>query len=117
MSTILTVNDNNDIFATSNDRLSVTTGLAAVLQACQHAVEIRRGELPYNRSEGIDYFTILFNGSPNFLVFESQARERILSVDTVESVLDFEINLNENTAEYTATIQSTLGTGVINGSI
>jgi len=117
MTSILARNENNDIFATSSGSLAVSTGIQAVLEACQHAVEVRRGGMIYNQSQGIDYFTQVFAGSPNLLIFESQARAAIARVDGVEAILEFSVDLADNTLKYSANILTSFGVGEISGTV
>jgi hypothetical protein len=117
MASILSVNENNDIFATSSGSLAISTGIQAVLEACQHVVEVRRGGMIYAQTDGIDYFNQVFAGSPNLLVFESQARTAISSVEDVETILEFNAELDGNTLEYSASILTSFGVGEISGAI
>jgi len=117
MASIFQVNENNDIFANDNGTLAIAAGIEAIAQATRHAVEVRRGELIYARTRGIDYFSEVFSGSPNLLVFEAQIREAILAVPDVEAVQSFNAELIDNVVQYTATILTTLGATEISGSL
>ncbi len=117
MDTVFAVNENNDMFARADGSLALSTGIQAVLEACQHAVEVRQDELIYSRTEGIDYMGLVFNGSPNLLLFEAQARQAIMAVTDVESILSFSAEVLANTLTYSATIQTTLGLGELDGNV
>lgn len=117
MARIFAVNANNDIFSTGGNRLAVLKDLPAVLQQCQHAVETRRGEMVYAQSRGIDYLDNVFGGTPNLLLFEAQARAALSRIASVTSIVDFSAELSGNSLVYSATIQTTFGTGVINGNV
>lgn len=117
MTRLLAVNSNNDIFVTGSNRLAIVTDLDAVLQNCEHVMRAQLGEMIFARQRGIDYLNNVFNGNPNFLIFESQARNAILSVSEVISISNFSAAIVNDRLEYSATIQTTFGVGAIDGNI
>lgn len=117
MSIIFATNQNNDIFATSTNRLALLRGLPAVLQHCRHAVEARRGEMIYARERGIEYLTNVFDGAPNVLQFEAQVRQAIVRIPNVVSIVSFESEIIDNRLTYTIIIRTTFGTGTVDGNI
>lgn len=113
MTRIWSVNANNDIFTRPGGRLAIDTDLQAVLQLCEHAMKAQLNEMIYARNRGIDYETNIFDGSPNLLAFESDARRQLNRIPDVVSVTSFDANLVGNSIEYTATIQTVFGLGTI----
>ena len=113
MTRIWSVNANNDIFTRPGGRLAIDTDLQAVLQLCEHAMKAQLNEMIYARNRGINYELHIFDGSPNLLGFEADARRQLNRIPDVVSVASFDANLVGNTIEYTATIQTVFGIGSI----
>lgn len=105
--------NNNDLTLGSDGNLSMISGLDAVIQQCEEAMETLLGELIYDKTKGIDYGNTVFSGSPDFVKFERQASAQLLAVDTIQNVTDFTLEIVGDTLRYTAIIDSTLGTGNI----
>ncbi len=117
MSRIFAVNANNDIFATQENRLGILEGLPAILQNCEHVIKTRLGEMIYAKERGIEYLNNIYDGSPNVLTFEAQARAALLRVQGVAAVLKITTDIQDNIFFYEATIQTLEGLGVINGNL
>lgn len=117
MSSIFAVNENNDIYATSTNRLAIASDLEAVLQSCEHAVKTVFTEVYYDRTRGVDYFGNVFSSNPNLLAFEADVRRTLASVAGVRSIPQFTYEVNSSTLSYEAVIQTIYGTGTISGDI
>lgn len=117
MGLIFAVNENNDIYIDDTGKLATKTGFPATLQHCEHAMKTLLGEMVYAASRGIDYFGIVFIGSPNLLQFEAQARTTLLRVKDVEEILSFDAELLDNALEYTVEIKTIFGQDSINGNV
>lgn len=117
MTRIWSTNEQNDIFARPGGVLAISTDLQAVLQFCEQAVKTLLGELIYATDRGVNYDQSIFDGSPNLLAFEADARSQITRIPDVISVTEFEASLRSNAIEYTATINTVFGQGVINGGL
>ncbi len=115
MKTIL-VDDNGDR-VTKNGLFVYLINLDAVKQTCEQAVIQQLKELQYDQTKGIEYFNNVFTGTPNFQLFEAQARNQILNVDDVIGVSSFTYEQKDNELSYNATIQTIYGNGEINGSV
>ncbi len=115
MRTIL-VDDNGDR-VTKNGLFVYLTDIDAVKQTCEQAVKQQLKELQYDQTKGIEYFNNVFTGTPNFQLFEAQARNQILNVDGVIGVSSFTYEQVDNELSYNATIQTIYGNGEINGSV
>ena len=113
MTSTLSVNSDNDIFAV-NGVLQVATGLTAVLQTCERVVKVIIGEIPFNTTLGIDYLNDAF-GDVNVIKFAASARVQINRVSNVTSISNFETTVSGGVLSYTATIATTFGTGAISG--
>jgi len=108
-------NENNDIYIGSNNQIAIDIDLEAVLQACQAAIEIRQGEALYSQENGIPYENVVWNGTPNLQQFEFFIRKQILKVVDVINITDFSVTSNDNILKYQITIETSFGTGEING--
>lgn len=117
MGLIFAVNENNDIYLDDTGKLATKTGLPATLQHCEHAMKTLLGEMVYAASRGIDYFGIVFIGSPNLLQFEAQARVALLRIPEVEEILSFDTEFLGNILEYTTELKTIFGQDSINGSV
>lgn len=115
MSTSLAVDANNDLFIGTGGALAVVSGLASTLQACEHAARTLQGEMIYAVDQGIPYFAVAWNGSPNRVQFEAFLRRALLAVAGVSEVTALSSRAEGGTLSYSATIQTIYGVGAISG--
>lgn len=115
MKTIL-VDDNGDR-VTKNGLFVYLNNLSALAQTCEQVMKQQLNELQYDKTKGIEYFNNVFTGTPNFQLFEAQARNQILNVNGVNGVSSFIYDQVNNELSYNATIQTIYGNGEINGSV
>jgi len=115
MKTILV--DGNGDRVTKNGLFVYLFDIEAVQQTCEQAVQQQLKELQYDQTKGIEYFNNVFAGTPNFQLFESQARNQILNIEGVTGISSFTYEQVDNTLSYTATIKTIYGNGEINGSV
>ena len=116
MTQIWRVNDSNDIEITAGGRLAIATDLQAVLQQCEHAMSAQLNEMIYAADRGVNTFESVWDGSPNLLNFEAFSRTQLDRIPDVVRVEDFSAELVSNTLNYTTTIRTVFGTGVVTGS-
>lgn len=110
-------NENNDLFIATNGNLAITTGLDAILQACQTAAKAQRGEMIYNTTLGVPNFeTIWARGIPNLAQYEAALRQTLLGVEGVTNVTDLLVTNQNNVLSYQANIVTDQGTATINGN-
>jgi hypothetical protein len=109
----LGTNSINDIYIGNDGNIAVFRDLQAVLGACETASKAQLGEMVLAINSGIPNFQTVWVGSPNFAVFQSYLRNTLLAIPGVIGVESIEISSIENTLEYTATINTQFGTGVI----
>lgn len=108
----------NDLMLGNDGNFSMISGLDAVIQQCEEVMETLLGELIYDQTRGIDYENTAWAGNPDLVKFERQARAQLLSVETIQNVTDFTIEIVDDILRYTAIIDSTLGNGTItNGGL
>ena len=107
------VDGNNDLLIGSDDRLTVVSGLEAVLQNCEHAAKTLLDEMVLDQGEGLPYFEAVWIGAPNLPVWEAAWRARILNVEGVLSIDALELTRANNALTYRATIATAFGTGTV----
>ena len=112
----ISVDDNGDR-VTKNGLFVYLIDIEAVQQTCEQAVQQQLKELQYDQTKGIEYFNNVFTGTPNFQLFESQARNQILNIDGVTGISSFTYEQVDNELLYSATIKTIYGNGEINGSV
>lgn len=113
MTRTFAVDANNDLVIGEDDRLSIASGLDAVLQNCEHAAKTILNEMVLAQGEGLPYFEAVWVGVPNLPVWEAAFRARILAVADVLSIDAFVMQRVGETLTYRATISTAYGTGEI----
>lgn len=115
MSRVLSVDSSNDIYIGPDGSLATSTGVNAVMQACQQAAQTQLGEMIYAVDQGLPNFAAVWNGAPNISQFEAYLRATLLAVDGVVAVVSLATTRADNRLIYEATIQTIYGLGTING--
>jgi hypothetical protein len=115
MTRVLGVNDNNDIYLSATGRLVIISDLDAVMQACESACRAQLGEMIYAKDKGIPMLDSVWSGTLQLGIFEDSIRTAIAGVPNVIAITDFNASQTGEVLQYTATIQTTFGTGTING--
>ena len=115
MTQTFTSNTNNDLFIGSDGKLSISSGIDAVLNACRTAALAQRGEMIFATNKGIPNFDVTFSGAPNLALFEAFLRANLEAVDSVVEVEDLSTSNENNVLSYSATIKTLYGTGSLNG--
>ena len=117
MARVFSVNSRNDIFASEGGRLAISTNLQAVLQHCEHAAKAQANEMVLALDRGVNTFQSVWDGSINVLQFEAFVRRQLLRVNGVVSIDEFDARAVSNTIQYTATIRTIYGTGVVSNQL
>ena len=117
MTSILAVNENNDISITPGGSIAIRRDLQAVLQQAEHAIKAQLSEMIYSADRGVNTFDSVWSGSPNLLSFEASAREALDRIPDIVSIADFDAFLQGHTIHYTTTIRTVFGQQTVNGSI
>ena len=95
----LTVDTDNDLVITNNS-LSLSTDIQAVLYACEHSVKAQYGEMIYAIERGIPYNLLAWDRQPNLIQLEAYIRRSILAVPDVVSIIDFDITSSNHLIRY-----------------
>lgn len=115
MTTTLAADGNNDLFVGPGGSLAVASGINAVLQVCANAAKTLRGEMIYAVDQGIPYFTVVWNGTPNRVQFEAFLRRALLAVAGVEDVVALTSRVSGGVLSYDVTVKTSFGIGSFNG--
>lgn len=115
MTRTLAVDANNDIYLGATGSLAIAEDLQAVMQAAQQAAQTMLGEMEYAVDQGLPNFAVVWNGAPNVSQFDAALRRALLSTPHVTGVKDLTIARAGNALNYSATIITDYGPGVLNG--
>lgn len=115
MTTVLAVDENNDLFIDAEGALALVSDLPAVMQAAAHAAKTQLGEMIYAVDDGVPNFDTIWNGSPNTTQFEAFLRRVLMSVEGVTEITELTTAVADHVLSYQATIKTIYGIGVING--
>ena len=113
MTRTFAINDNNDIYVGSDGNLVFLSGIEAVMDACKTAAQTQLKECILQQGVGLPNFDAIFNGTPNFALYESYLRSTLLAVPGVTAVAPVQIQVNNHTMTYTAIITTSYGTEAI----
>lgn len=112
------VNSDNDIYIGNDGNLSISEDLQAIIYVCENKAKTRLGEMIFEIKSGIPYFETVFSEPKNLEKFKFALRTALENTTGVLKVV--EISLEEspdkNILNYTATIVTQFGQGIVNGS-
>lgn len=117
MATIFSENENRDIFVDTNNKISISIDLQALIQAAKSSIEIQLGEAIYATGRGIPTDDVAWSGIANLQQFEFFARRQLLGVDGVTEITEFDASVDNNVLSYRATIKTIFGDGSLDGSL
>jgi hypothetical protein len=113
----LAVDSNNDIYVGNDGNLSVNLDLQATIETCAQAAKAQLGEMVLDMQRGIPNFQTVWNGKPNVAQFEAYLRRTITEVPTVTGITELTIVTEGDILNYSASITTIYGSGVINESL
>lgn len=109
------VNSNNDIFIDTNGDLVMVRDINACKEAAQQAAQVQLGEMQYHVNRGVPDFEVIWNGHPSLAQFRAAVRRELVLVTDVSRVRSLNARINGEVVTYDAVIESTFGTGAVNG--
>jgi len=109
----LSTNAQNDIYVARNGNIAVDANLQAVLIACENASKTQLGEAILATKNGVPNFQAVWVGSPNLALFRSYLVDVLVKVPGVLEVQDVQVIPGDGVLQYTATILTIYGEGVI----
>ena len=114
MRTFATTSPTND-FQVSGRSLVLAGNIEAVLLVCRHCAQALLGEMMFAKNQGMPYFQTVWVGAPTTAPFEAAFRERIAAVEGVVGIQELTTAQVGDKMQYSATITTIYGTGVLNG--
>ena len=100
------LNANNDIYIGSDGNLVMVTGITAVEQDCQHAMQAQFGEMFLQPLDGLPTLADVWQ-SQNFVKWEAVARSTLAGVPGVVRVVSFNLQPQGDTLVYATQILTT----------
>lgn len=107
--------EDNDFVTLPNGNLAMVGDRDAVAQEAKHFAATARAEMIHAYDEGIPFLREAFSKQPNLAQFEASLRRRLLDTPDVTGIVSLTTQIEGETLKYTATLQTTYGTVVING--
>lgn len=113
MRTFATTQTND--FLVSGRSLVLVSDIEAVLLVCRHCAQAILGEMMFAKNQGMPYFETVWVGAPTTAPFEAAFRSRILQITGVTGIEELTTAQVGDKMQYSATIITVYGTGVLNG--
>ena len=107
----------NDLYLDGDGNITVSLDTQAVLEGCAQAAMTLLGEMVLNTDQGIPYQQVIWVGVPNIQQFNAALRVAFLSEPNVIEVVSLTTNQTGNTLNYSATIRTFFGAGVVANQI
>lgn len=115
MTTTISVNESNDIFIGNDGNISTSSGIDAVMQACEQAAKTQLGEMIFQTTQGIPNFETIWSSDRSAIPeFESALRSTLLAVQDVGYIKSLDIKFDDGKLIYMAVINTIYGEGSIN---
>lgn len=115
MISLLTDNQNNDLYLDERGNLASGEDKAAVAQICKNVLRACLGELPLNQSAGIPYLEDIFVSNASLGLARAYMMRAIAGVNGVNKIMEFEIARRGDVLGYQAKILTQAGVIEING--
>lgn len=115
MTRTLAVDANNDLYLGRDGNLAVATEIDATALTAGQAAKAIRGEMVLNADQGMPYFEVVWNGSPNLVQAEAALRARLLAVEGVRDITSLTTRRAGDRFTYVATLETIYGAVAING--
>lgn len=114
------VNANNDLYIGTDGNLVIDSGVKAIEESCQSAVQAQAGEMTLATNNGMPNFQAIWVGVPNVAQFQASLRKIISTIPGVVRILDLRTNIAKDVLAYQLVLLTTEGQiivdGIINGS-
>lgn len=103
------VDSNNDLFLNNSGNIAIATGVQAVKQNCDHAMQTILNECVFDLPRGIPDFETVWNGRPNLAQYNLAAVLALQAVEGVTQVPEFSSDKTGDVLRYSAKIQTIYG--------
>lgn len=105
---------NNDIYLNGLNNLAMSEDAQGLANVVLNRTQTATGELQYDLSAGIPYFTTVFSDSPDLQMYEAFMRQDALSTPGVERVTAFSIDVSNNILTYKINLSTVFGEVTVN---
>lgn len=98
--------DLNDFQITDAGSFEIVEGNDEHLQTARQYMQARRGEMIHRADDGIAFDPIAFGATANPAQYEAAGRKRLLQVQGITEVTQFETSQDSDNLEYVATFKT-----------
>jgi len=106
----------NDIVFTNNFDMSIVDGISRVAQQIFIRLKLFKGEWYLDETFGVPYFEDIFRKRKDFGLVSTIFKSQILSVPNVDSLLSFDLEIDEQTRLMTIDFSVNTAFGTIESS-
>src|SRR5882757_3523850 len=111
------VNENNDLYIGTDGNLIIDSGITAIEESCQSAVQAQAGEMTLAVNAGMPNFQAIWVGVPNVSQFQAALRKVISIIPGVIRILDLRTNVSKDILAYQLVLLTTEGQTIIDGIV
>lgn len=122
MTTVIGINENNDMYMDETNNIAIFSGQTsnkngqtAIEQAAKTATLAQLTEMILFTTQGMPALQQVFVGSPNYSLYQTALVAAIENIDDVVSVTSLVLSATGGIMSYTATVETIYGTMVIDG--
>lgn len=113
--TTISFDENADIFLDEYGNIAMSDNAQALSFITLNAIRTVRGELIFNSSLGVPYFTTIFASPANIQMWEFYVKETAGNVPGITAVDSFVYQINGNNLNYEMVLSTDTGEVTING--
>ena len=113
----LATNGNNDLFVNASSGFTMLSWQSAIAAACGTACKAQLGEMVLKTGLGLPNFSLVWNGTPDYQLWQSYLQNTILSVEGVQDVQSIRLSAAQHKLLYQAEITTIYGPTTIRGSV
>jgi hypothetical protein len=107
----------NDLVLDASGNLVMLTGVEAIAQACTNACLTQYGECVLETGEGLPNFQLIWNGVPDYALWQSYLQNTLFGVPGVTGVQSIKLTMNNGVLSYAAQINTQYGPTSVTGNI
>ena len=114
MKTIAT-NSDNDVYLDALGNLALVSDIDALALVIKQRIQTVLGECQLATNVGVDYFGSVFNSPPDVFLFRKQIVNNVEAINGVNSVVNFEMRIEDSTLKYEMNVSTVYGETTIAG--
>lgn len=111
----LAVNEQNDIYVGADGNLALARDADALAQLSAQAIKALRGEMVFDTGRGMPNMTTVWAGTSNLPRYEAAARQRLLALPGVRSIVSLTSTREGDAFRYRAELRTIYGPVIANG--